>query len=215
MAVVEPGSGDVPVIEDDTYDLTCIDVEEVTQADKYAGGAMRKKLKVYVKVHGTDDGEGNEIVLDPLVNLKWSSGGDYPASTLYLIAVALCGPQDGEVPFDTDNLKGKRGRGVIMTDAPGTWPKIKTWLAVKKGGTPGRSLPGAKAEVPESEALPLLKPDGAVDFTVFWAECAKRGITEKMLIGQLETAQLDELYKMHPLTVLNLLASLTPVASPF
>ena len=133
MAVVVPGTGDTPVIEDGLYEVTCIDTEELMMVDKFSGGKERAKIKLHLQVHGTDDGEGEEVIIDPLLNLKWSSGGDWPASTLYLYAVALCGPQDGDVAFDTDNLKGKTATALTRTETAGAWPKVKEIMPLKKG----------------------------------------------------------------------------------
>ena len=132
MAIAEPSTGDAPEIEDGLYDITCVDVSEPFEELDFNGKKMISKVRIFFQVHGTDDGEGNEYVLDPKVNLKWSPGGTYPASTLFLYATALCGPQDGDIPFDTDNLKGKSARATIKTEA-GKWPRISDLMAPKKG----------------------------------------------------------------------------------
>ncbi len=63
---------------------------------------------------------------------------------------------------------------------------------------------------PATEAPRLLNPDGSVDFNVFWSEAARRGISQTMVKAQLETADLNELVKLPPLDVLELLTILQP-----
>ncbi len=212
MAVVEPGTGDVPVIEDNIYDVTCIDTEELEMVDKYSDGQKRKKIKVHLQVHGTDDGEGHEIVLDPLLNLKWSSGGNYPASTLYMYAVALCGPQDGDVAFDTDNLKGKKARALIRTEEPGTWPKVKEIMPVGKAGTATQ----AKAA---STSPNLVNFMGEPDWPKFWDAadklCGDRD-KAKAAILPLVNDDLTNLEGMNASTVVDLYEALKEkLAVPF
>lgn len=152
MAIAEPSTGDAPEIEDGLYELTCVNVSDPFEEKDFAGTKMIKKVRIFMQVHGTDDGEGNEVVLDPKVNLKWSPGGDYPASTLYLYATALCGPQDPDIAFDTDNLKRKSAKGMIKTEA-GKWPRIepKSLLPIKKG----KATASAIEDVPFDTEPPL------------------------------------------------------------
>jgi hypothetical protein len=158
MAIAEPSTGDAPEIEDGMYNLTCTDVSDPFEEMDFNGQKKIKKVRIFIQVHGTDDGEGGEVTLDPKVNLKWSSGGDYPPSTLYLYATALCGPQDGDIPFDTDNLKGKSCQGMIKTEA-GKWPRIepKSLLPLKKGkGIDFSKLPiASNAAKVESDDVPF------------------------------------------------------------
>jgi hypothetical protein len=142
MAIAEPSTGDAPEIEDGLYEVTCTGVSDPFEEMDFNGKKKIKKVRIFLQVHGTDDGEGNEEMLDPKVNLKWSPGGNYPPSTLYVFATAFCGPQDGDVAFDTDNLINKRARATIKTE-PGKWPKVTDMMALKKNG---QSAPTAAQE---------------------------------------------------------------------
>lgn len=217
MAIVEPGSGDVPVIEDDLYDVTVVGLEEYEQADQYSNGKVVKKLKVHMRVHGTDDGEGNEIVLDPIVNLSWFDGGDNGAnaSNLYKFAVALCGPQDGDIPFDTENLKGKTARATIKTAAPGQWPKVKDLMPLKRGN--GIKATPVKADTSKSPSL--INFMGEPDWPKFWAEadklCGSRDKAKEAILP-LVNDDLKNLESMEATTVVDLFEALKEkLAVPF
>lgn len=155
MAIAEPSTGDAPEIEDGMYDLTCTDVSDPFEEMDFNGKKKIKKVRIFIQVHGTDDGEGEEITLDPKVNLKWSPGGDYPPSTLFLYASAFCGPQDGDVPFDTDNLKGKSCQGMIKTET-GKWPRIepKSLLPAKKNGAKHVADKGFETQLDPDDDVP-------------------------------------------------------------
>ena len=133
MAIAEPSTGDAPEIEDGLYEVTCVDVSDPFEELDFNGKKQIKKVRIFLQVHGTDDGEGNEIILDPKVNLKWAPGGNYPPSTLFTFATAMCGPQDPDIPFNTDNLLQKSARATIKTE-PGKWPKVSDMMPLKKNG---------------------------------------------------------------------------------
>lgn len=209
MPVVEPSVGDVPIIEDDLYDFTILGTEVTEKADKFSGGKKVKKLRVSMQMHGTDDGEGNELVLDPLINLKWSAGGDYPASTLYLLATAVCGPQDPDIPFNTDTLDGKKGRASVKTDKPGeTWPRVKEFMAPKKNGArtttvapaPTTNTSAVIDDVPWEDVPAVLDENGAVDWTVFWKAIKDANISRAEVAAEVN-GDIENLMQMDPALV--------------
>lgn len=195
MAYVAPGTGEAPVIEDGLYEVTCVGLEELEMADEYSNGEPRAKLKVKLQVHGTDDGDGKEVILDPLMNLKWSAGGKYPASTLFTYATAFCGPQNGDIGFDTDTLKGKKAQALIQTE-PGKWPKVTQIVALKKG----------KAAAPATDAAPwedvpaVLNDKGEVDFDAFWKAVRGAGISRTEVANEVG-GDIENLMGMDPTLV--------------
>lgn len=216
MAIAEPSTGDAPEIEDGLYDMTCTDVSDPFEEMDFNGKKKIKKVRIFLQVHGTDDGEGNEVTLDPKVNLKWSAGGDYPPSTLFLFATALCGPQDPDVGFDTDNLKNKSCQGMIKTET-GKWPRIepKSLLPLKKNGAKAAAAPQqAKA----TAALPspaLINYMGQVDFTAFWKGIDALGINHDK-VAEAVNGDLSNLQTMEPTLVVDLYEHLKESAAvPF
>lgn len=201
MAIVQPGTGEAPVIEDGLYEVTCIDLEELEMADEYSNGELRPKVKVRLQVHGTDDGDGNDVVLDPLMNLKWSAGGKYPASTLFTYATAFCGPQDGNFPFDTDDLMDKKAQALIQTE-PGKWPKVTQIVALKKNGAKAPAKATTADDLPWEDApMPtILNEKGEVDFDAFWKAVRGAGISRTEVIAEVN-GDIENLMTMEPTQV--------------
>lgn len=198
MAIAEPSTGDAPEIEDGMYDLTCTDVSDPFEEMDFNGKKKIKKVRIFIQVHGTDDGEGEEVVLDPKVNLKWSPGGDYPPSTLFLYATALCGPQDGDIAFDTDNLKGKSCQGMIKTET-GKWPRIepKSLLPIKKnGGTQAKATSASKSPA-------LVNFMGETDWPAFWKAVEDLKVSREQ-VAEAVNGDLRNLESMEPTHVVDL-----------
>lgn len=164
MAIVEEGSGEAPQISDDMYTLTVVSaITGIREGpDKYNPEIVDAPIvHINTAVGDLKDDDGNPIVLRSTMNLKFSRGGTYQPSTLYLFAVAfgVC-PEPG-TPFDTDWLKGKKARGMVRTEKEGTWPKVipeslipmpKT-KAVETPPFDAPSVPVGGAEPPLADAL--------------------------------------------------------------
>lgn len=136
MAVVPESSGEAPKIKDGPYSLTVVSaITGIREGpDKYNPEIVDAPIvHINMAVGGTRDEDGNEIVLRSTMNLKFSRGGSYPPSTLYLYARAFgVVPEVGEL-FDTDWLVGKKAQGMVRTDKEGTWPKVVNESLVPAG----------------------------------------------------------------------------------
>src|SRR5690242_4000836 len=99
MAIVRESKGKAPEVPEDFYTFTIIKAETgVRQSDKY-GKAGEPTLTVFCQLDDIEDEDGDVIVLDPELSLKFSRGGKYQPSNLYLYAKAAgVLPEEGE-PF--------------------------------------------------------------------------------------------------------------------
>ncbi len=207
MSVVSPSTGDAPEVEDGLYTLRILRHEDAVRSndDEYDPGAPI--VKVYVALEDTDDGEGNEIILRPIMNRKWSAGGKYPASTLYLYAKAFGVAGDPKEAFDTDWLDGARARGMVKTETVGGWPKIeaKSLLPMVKRGAqsaPRKAQEAAPASLPGEDASLAAQAD-ANALASFWEAAeteADRGTVSEMAdtmfgktVSKLTTSERDSL----------------------
>ena len=149
MALVEEGSGEAPIIEDNMYTLTVVSaVVGIREGpDKFNPEVVDAPIvHINTALEGTEDDEGNPIVLRSTMNLKFSRGGTYQPSTLFLFAQAFGVVPDVGTPFDTDWLKGKKARGMVRTETEGKWPKVipESLIPMPKGN--GRNAPSAVQE---------------------------------------------------------------------
>lgn len=140
LAIVEEGSVEAPIIDDGLYGLTVVSaVVGIREGpDRYNPEVIDAPIvHINMALNNTRDGEGNPIVLRSTMNLKFSRGGSYPPSTLFLYAKAFgVLPPQGS-PFDTDWLVGQTAQGMIRTEEAGKWPKVinESLMPAKKGST--------------------------------------------------------------------------------
>ena len=176
MAIVNPGGGEVPVIEDGLYLATVTASTPITldEPDKYGND-----LKLEIQIAFADM-DGNKFTLEPRVNLKWGE-----MSTLYAIAVACGCEANPNVPFDTDDLLGKKVQVLVETAEAGKWPRVKTWVKAssKKADPPGLAQAWANAKVPASSPPSVLKADGTVDWSAFWPATKRLGMTRESVVA--------------------------------
>ena len=149
MPVVQPSvGGKAPELEDGLYAVTCIGVDaKVVENDPYGNN---EKLEFHLQLDDKLDEEGEAIVLDPRINLKWNE-----KSTLYKYAQAFGLNAQPNEPFNTDAFKGKRARALIQTETAGNWPRVKDLMPIK-GKAPAKPVAQADDDTDEP------------DFTAFW-----------------------------------------------
>jgi hypothetical protein len=182
MTIVEEGSGEAPEIEDGLYDLTVISaVTGIREGpDKYNPEIIDAPI-VHINMAVGDyvDEDGKPIVLRSTMNLKFSRGGSYPPSTLYLYAVAfgVC-PAQG-TPFDTDWLQGKKAQGMIRTEEEGKWPRVvnESLIPAKKGSAQKAATKPQEARQAAEPPFDVDDDDDAKALSSWWAETRKQGIT--------------------------------------
>lgn len=149
--------------------------------------------------------KGEAVVLDAIANPVLT-----PKSKLWGWCEALAMTPFVGMQLNTDDLETRpctiEVRDKLANDGSGTVFSVVARLTYAMSGQGPSQGPAPTA----AEAPPLLRPDGAVDFTQFWVEATKRGITQTMVKAQLETADLNELSAMPPLDVLELLTVLRP-----
>ncbi len=178
MAIVEEGSGEAPVIADGPYTLTVVSaITGIREGpDKYNPEIVDAPIvHVNVAVGDLVDEDDKPIVLRSTMNLKFSRGGTYQPSTLYLYAVGfgVCPPEG--TPFDTDWLKGKQATGIVKTEKEGKWPAVvaESLIPAKKGAQkPSTARQGGAQPVSPGDA----QLDAAADAQAlesFWEECDK------------------------------------------
>lgn len=159
MTIVEEGSGEAPVIEDNMYTLTVVSaVTGIREGpDKFNPEVVDAPIvHINTALEGTADDEGNPIILRSTMNLKFSRGGTYQPSTLFLFAQAFGVVPEVGTPFDTDWLKGKKARGMVRTGTEGKWPKVIPESLIpmpKASGVKAPTSPVEGAEPPLSDAL--------------------------------------------------------------
>lgn len=225
MAIVEEGSGEAPVIDDGLYELTVVSaITGIREGpDKYNPEVVDAPIvHVNMAVGGTEDEEGKPIVLRSTMNLKFSRGGSYPPSTLFLYAQAFgVAPPQG-TPFDTDWLVGKKAQGMVRTEEEGKWPKVinESLIPVKKnGGTPTTHANAAARKADASKSPSLINFMGEPDWPKFWAEADKlAGDRDKAkeLVLPLVNGDLKNLEGMDATTVVDLFEAMKEkVAVPF
>ncbi len=142
MAIVQPGSGDIPEVEPGLYTFKIIKTKQDIRQDDTFGNAGEPVLEIHCELADIVDEEGEPIILRPIVNLKYSQGGKYQPSTLYLFAKAAgVAPREGQ-PFDTDLLEGRVLQGMVRQEE-GKWPKIepKSLMPVKAGKMGAHNAP--------------------------------------------------------------------------
>ena len=123
MSIVEESKGTAPSIPDGVYTFQITDViDGIRQSDTF-GKAGEPTVTLRCLIMGIMNEEGEDVYLDPLLARKFSRGGKYQPSNLYLFAKgAGVVPPEGH-PFDTDLLKDKMMTGMIVTEE-GKWPKF-------------------------------------------------------------------------------------------
>ncbi len=228
MAIVEEGSGEAPIIEDNMYTLTVVSaVTGIREGpDKFNPEVVDAPIvHINTALEGTEDDEGNPIVLRSTMNLKFSRGGTYQPSTLFLFAQAFGVVPDVGTPFDTDWLKGKKARGMVRTETEGKWPKVipESLIPMPKGAAKGfgpppprnESAPPASQEArqasPAAAAVPsIINPDGSVNFDTFWKTLRAENISRTEVVAQVN-GDIENLMAMEAADVALLLESLLSV----
>lgn len=143
--IIQPSSSDCPIVPDDRYEAVIVSTKHISldTPDQYG-----KTEKLEIKVSFDVDGE--EVTLDPRVNLAWSE-----KATLFKIAQAAGLDVNPFDPFDTDQLHGRRLR-IDTEQEEGKWPRVTGWakLAGRQKAKP------APAQCKEHD--PVYKPDGTL-----------------------------------------------------
>ena len=164
--VVEPSSGEVPEVPDGLYTATITAVTPIVldQPDQFG---KTEKLEVSLEF----DVDGEAVTLDPRVNRAWSE-----KSTLFLIAQASGLDVNPAQAFDTDDLLNRQVN-ILTEQEEGKWPRVKAWSRVAKRAA------AKAAPAPVADKSPaLIKDDGSPDYTVFWREIQRCGLTRKNVI---------------------------------
>ncbi len=163
MSLVEESKGTAPSIPDGVYTFQITDViDGIRQSDTF-GKAGEPTVTLRCLIMGILNEEGEDVYLDPLLARKFSRGGKYQPSNLYLFAKgAGVVPPEGH-PFDTDLLKDKVLTGMIVTEE-GKWPKF-----VLESIKPAAKPPAQKAQGAPSEArVPWESAETGVDDLATW-----------------------------------------------
>lgn len=156
--VIQPSSGEVPVVPDDLYLATIVSTKPVKLEEPDQFG---KTDKIEIKVEFDVDDE--TVTLDPRVNQAWSE-----KATLFKIAIATgleVSPLEG---FDIAQLEGRQVR-ILTEQEEGKWPRIKEWSRV----------PQKKAGKTEAKTPAVVTSDGEPDYTAFWSAVNALGVTKK------------------------------------
>ncbi len=189
MAIVQPGSGDVPEVAPGLYTFRIIDTEQDVRQDSDFGKAGDPILKIYCELADVADDEGAPIVLRPIVALKFSQGGKYQPSTLYLYAKAAgVLPKEGQ-PFDTDLLEGRVLQGMVQQEE-GKWPRIepKSLMPVKavKGQPVGLDTAELNRRIDAQKAADTPPWEGEIVasdlVSTWWKERLDEGFQRKAIV---------------------------------
>ena len=151
MSLVEESKGTAPQIPDGVYTFQITDViDGIRQSDTF-GKAGEPTVTLRCLIMGILNEEGEDVYLDPLLARKFSRGGKYQPSNLYLFAKgAGVVPPEG-YPFDTDLLNGRVLMGKIETEV-GKWPKVVPEALMPVKAVKGQPVPlGQKAQEAPSE----------------------------------------------------------------
>ncbi len=167
MAIVSPG-GDAPQMDEGLYTFKIIETKQAVRQDDTFGKAGEPVLEVYCEMADTEDEDGNPIVLRPIVALKFSQGGKFQPSTLFLLAKAAgVLPPEGQ-PFDTDLLEGRVMQGMVRQEE-GKWPRIEPKSLMPVKAVKGQPVPidFSKMSLPQSQKAQEAPSEGA-DATAPW-----------------------------------------------
>ncbi len=192
MAIVQPSSGEAPQIPDGLYTLKILSATQGMRDNYEDKSILEPFLRVQVQVADTEDEEGKEIVLRTDMTLKWSAGGKFPASTLYLYANAFGVSPGPDMPFDTDLLVNRVAQGMVKTPPEGGWPAVVRDSLMPVKAVKGQpqpidfskmSLPQSqKAQEAPSEATPFDTAPLGDDLDLIQDEAKKIGYSMKEII---------------------------------
>ena len=174
--------GEAPVIEDGLYTVTVVEVTEQTMENDQFGHP--EKLRFKLLIEGLEDEDGDHVYLDPLLNRKLSLPDAKMQSTLSKWT-AIFGVAITAGGIDTDDFINRRAQALIQTAEPGSWPRVKDLLPLRKGA----KAVAAKANHEHDPAYTAtgdyvcrschvaLDPRDAegVDFTAFWSKVKALG----------------------------------------
>ena len=171
MAIVQPSVGKAPKINDGTYPITCIGVNERTVDNDQFGNS--EKLEFHMIIEGLVDEDGDPQELNPLINKKWNE-----KATLYEYAVAFGLKVDLKTPIDTDDFNGRQATAVIETAEEGKWPRITKLL---KRGAAAAPTAAEKATSGDTRDILSFTPDGdpVANLPLFWGILHRHGINKK------------------------------------
>lgn len=168
--VVQPSSGEIPVVPDSLYLATIVAAKHVTldQPDQFG-----KTEKIELSVEFDVDGE--IVTLDPRVNAAWSE-----KATLFQIAIATgldVSPQDA---FEIEELLDRQVN-ILTEQEEGKWPRVKAWSRVgrQKASRPSPEPPEASAKLPA-----VVNPDGTPNHDAFWRAIKGMGLNRAHVIDK-------------------------------
>ena len=179
MAIVNEGSGDIPNVDAGLYTFKIVKTKSDVRQDDTFGNAGDPVLEIYCELADVVDEEGEPIVLRPIVNLKFSRGGKFQPSTLYLFAKAAgVAPPEGQ-PFDTDLLEGRVLQGMVQQEE-GKWPRIepKSLMPVKV-----KAMSQKAQEAPSEAAVPWQEDVVDADtVSAWWKDILGQGFERKAIV---------------------------------
>jgi hypothetical protein len=170
MAIVEPSVGKAPKIDDGTYPITCVGVNERTVDNDQFGNS--EKLEFHMIIEGLTDEDGEPQQLNPLINKKWNE-----KATLYSYAVAFGLKVDLKTPIDTDDFNGRQATAVIETAEEGKWPRITKLL--KRGASAATAAENATAGDTRDILSFTPQGDAVANLPLFWGILYRHGINKK------------------------------------
>jgi len=167
--VVQPSSGEVPIVPDGLYLATITGVKPIT-LDTPDQFGKSEKLEISLEFD-----VGGEIVnLDPRVNRAWSE-----KATLFLIAVASGLDVNPSEAFDADDLID-REVNILTEQEEGKWPRVKAWSKVGKKAAAAR----ASGRAASSATPAVINQDGSPNHTAFWSAISALGLNRKHVIDK-------------------------------
>lgn len=159
------------IIEDGTYEVECIGVEEAYMEDSLYDPNV---LKWHFEVLGSEMSDGKPLVLDPLSGQKLT-----PLSKFWEWATALGhNPNLGE-ELDTDTLIGKHAMARIETkvkDGKKGFPKIISLVSMPR-------KPAQKAPTRAQEARQPID-FGSEEVSAWWKQVRDAGIERKAALDE-------------------------------
>ena len=201
MPVVDPSTGNPPIIVDERYTVTCRScVAKDVTGDQFGNNA---KLEFGLEIEGLTNGdvwEDAEQPNDPFVfttriNRKWNE-----KSTFFIWTKAFGIDADDDLPFDSDALLGRKAIATFETEEPGKWPKI-----VRMSRVPAQKVAkNAPTAVPPTLPGPaLVNFMGEIDYTAFWKGIEDIGVTREQVAGELN-GDLNNLKSMEATLIVDL-----------
>lgn len=180
MPEVQPSAGGkAPVIDDDTYIVTCVETKLITvEEDQFDNF---HKVDVFLEIEGMADEDGEPIVLKPRINQAWSE-----KATLFKYALAFGLDVDPTRSFNTDLMHGLRAQAQVKTAKPGDWPRVKALMPLPKAQRTVTRQPvrAAASLAAPGGMVPVLNPDGTLNTATFWKETRRLNLTRDEVIAE-------------------------------